>query len=83
MRTPFESFDNIDFWQQVSKHTNISVDAIKDNPALLVWPWDMARTDAFYFTWVDYIPGLLWWRDRSSMRFIDYQFQTSALKGMY
>ena len=49
------------------------------NPAQLVWPWDIARTDAFYFTFGDYIPAMH--RDASSLRLTKYYFPYFDLKG--
>ena len=50
------------------------------NPAQLIWSWDIARTDAFYFTFGDYIPALQ--RDSSSLRLTEYHFPYFDLKGL-
>ena len=52
-----------------------------ENPAQLIWPWDMARTDAFYFTFGEFILPLS--KDSSSICETKYGFPYLDLKGKF
>ena len=75
---PYEPYSNFEFWTKIAEDRKIPLEKIKLDPArCLITESAVEKTFTMYSIWLPFIKNFI--NDRSSMRYINYNFQEQKL----
>ena len=78
IQIPYEPYSNTEFWTKISKDRKVPLEKIKLDPARsLITESGVEKTFTMYSIWIPFIKDFI--NDRSSMRYINYNFQEPKL----